>query len=103
MLTGQIIGAAIEVHRHLGPGLLESAYETCLAYELYLKNLGVEHQQLLPIVYKGVKLKCEYRIDLLVEDVVIVEIKSTTPHVHHRVVCFRPLPEGPINPPPFPH
>ncbi len=76
LLTGKIIGAAIEVHRNLGPGLLESAYEVCLAYELHLKNLKVERQQLLPIVYKGVKLNCDYRIDLLVEDEVIIEIKS---------------------------
>jgi GxxExxY protein len=75
-LTRKIIGAAIEVHRNLGPGLLESAYEVCLAYELQLRNLTVERQQLIPIVYKGVKLSCDYRIDLLVEDEVIVEIKS---------------------------
>jgi GxxExxY protein len=75
-LTGQIIGAAIEVHRHLGPGLLESAYEVCLAYELHLKNLKVERQQMLPIIYKGVRLDCDYRIDLIVENEVIVEIKS---------------------------
>lgn len=76
LLTGKIIGAAIEVHRNLGPGLLESAYEVCLAYELHLKNLKVERQQQLPIIYKGVRLSCDYRIDLLVEDEVIIEIKS---------------------------
>jgi GxxExxY protein len=75
-LTGKIIGAAIEVHRNLGPGLLESAYEACLAHELQVKNLKVERQQLLPIVYKGIRLSCDYRIDLLVEDEVIIEIKS---------------------------
>ncbi len=75
-LTGKIIGAAIEVHRNLGPGLLESAYEVCLAYELQLRNLKVERQQQLPIIYKGVKLSCDYRIDLLVGNEVIVEIKS---------------------------
>lgn len=76
LLTCKIIGAAIEVHRNLGPGLLESAYEVCLAYELYLIKLKVERQQPLPIVYKGIKLNCDYRIDLLVEDAVVIEIKS---------------------------
>jgi len=75
-LTGEIIGAAIEVHRNLGPGLLESVYEVCLAYELHLKNLKVERQLQLPIVYKGMKLHCDYRIDLLVEGEVVIEIKS---------------------------
>lgn len=75
-LTSIIIGAAIEVHRHLGPGLLESAYEVCLAYELTLRNLKVDRQQVLPIVYKGVHLDCDYRIDLIVEDEVTIEIKS---------------------------
>jgi len=76
LVTGKIIGAAIEVHRHLGPGLLESAYEVCLAYELQLRNLKVERQQQLPIIYKGVKLDCDYRIDLLVEEEIIIEVKS---------------------------
>lgn len=76
LLTGKIIGAAIEVHRNLGPGLLESAYEVCLAYELQLRNLKVERQLMLPVIYKGVRLNCEYRIDLLVEDEVIIEVKS---------------------------
>ena len=75
-LTSEIIGAAIEVHRFLGPGLLESAYEACLSYELRLRNLKLEHQKPLPIVYKNVMLECGYRLDLLVEDQVIVEIKS---------------------------
>ena len=75
-LTGAIIGAAIEVHRCLGPGLLESAYETCLAYELQAKGLRVERQKPLPITYKDVHLDHGYRIDLLVEDEVVVEIKS---------------------------
>lgn len=75
-LTSKIIGAAIEVHRNLGPGLLESVYEICLAHELHLKNLQVVRQQSLPIVYKGVKLDGDYRIDLIVEDEVIIEIKS---------------------------
>jgi GxxExxY protein len=75
-ITGRIIGAAIEVHRHLGPGLLESAYETCLAFELRQLGFKVEQQKPLPVVYKGVKLDCGYRLDLVVEDSVIVEIKA---------------------------
>jgi len=74
-ITGQIIGGAIEVHRHLGPGLLESAYEACLAYELGQRGLGVERQKPLPIVYKDIKLDQGYRIDLLIENKVIVELK----------------------------
>jgi GxxExxY protein len=74
-LTRQIIGAAIEVHRHLGPGLLESAYETCLAYELRQLGLAVERQKGLPLVYKEISLDQGYRIDLLVEQKAIVEIK----------------------------
>jgi GxxExxY protein len=75
-LTQNIIGAAIEVHRGLGPGLLESAYEACLIYELRLRRLKVEVQKPLPIFYKDVMLDCGYRLDLVVEDQVIVEIKS---------------------------
>jgi GxxExxY protein len=75
-LTHEIIGAAIEVHRGLGPGLLESAYEACLAYELRLRGLKVKSQQPLPVFYKDVMLDCGYRLDLVVEDQVIVEIKS---------------------------
>ena len=75
-LTGSIIGAAIEVHRHLGPGLLESAYHMCLAYELRLKRMKVECQKPLPVFYKDVMLDCGYRLDLVVEDQVVVEIKS---------------------------
>lgn len=75
-LTHNIIGAAIEVHRGLGPGLLESAYEACLTYELRLRGINVKTQQPLPVFYKDVMLDCGYRLDLLVEDEVIVEIKS---------------------------
>jgi GxxExxY protein len=75
-ITERIIGAAIEVHRALGPGLLESAYEACLAYELATQGLGVERQKPLPIVYRDVTLDCGYRIDLLVDGAVIVEIKA---------------------------
>ena len=74
--TGKIIGAAIEIHRALGPGLLESAYETCLIYELRLRKLKVEPQKSMPVFYKDVMLDCGYRADLVVENQVIVEIKS---------------------------
>lgn len=77
-LTGNIIGAAIDVHRVLGPGLLESAYEACFAYELRLRRLKVEAQKPLPIFYKDVMLDCGYRLDLVVEDQVIIEIKSVS-------------------------
>lgn len=76
VLTKKIIGAAIEVHRHLGPGLLESVYEVCFAYELQLKKLKIERQVLLPVMYKGINLNCDYRIDLIVENEVVIEIKS---------------------------
>ena len=75
-ISSKIIGAAIEVHKQLGPGLLESTYETCLAYELKQMELDVKQQQALPVVYKEVKLDAGYRIDLLIENKVIVEIKS---------------------------
>ena len=75
-ITKTIIGAAIAVHRELGPGLLESAYEACLTYELAGKNLKIERQKGLSITYRGIQLDCGYRIDLLVEDNVIVEIKA---------------------------
>jgi GxxExxY protein len=75
-ISRRIIGAAIEVHRHLGPGLLESAYQSCLAFELRHLGLKVEEQKSLPVVYKQVKLDCGYRLDLVVEDEIIVEIKA---------------------------
>ena len=75
-ITGNIIGAAIAVHRVLGPGLLESAYEACLAFELVERGLKIEQQKPLPVVYRKVELDCAYRLDLLVEGLVIVEIKS---------------------------
>ncbi len=76
--TGKIIGAAIDVHKALGPGLLESAYEACLIYELQDRNMYVEYQKPLPINYKNVTLDCGYRLDLVVEKQIIVEIKSVT-------------------------
>ena len=75
-ITEAIIGGAIQVHRVLGPGLLESAYEACLAFELKKRGLRIEQQKPLPLVYEQVKLDCGYRIDLLVERAVVVEVKS---------------------------
>ena len=75
-LTQQIIGAAIEVHRLLGPGLLESAYEECICHELHSRNLKFERQKPIPLVYKEAKLDCGYRLDLLIEGRVVVELKS---------------------------
>jgi GxxExxY protein len=75
-LTEAIISAAIAVHHELGPGMLESAYEACLAYELITRRLSVERQKPLPVVYRGQTLDCGYRLDLLVGDVVVVEVKS---------------------------
>jgi len=77
-LSNEVIGAAIEVHRELGPGLLESAYEECLCYELGLRGIASERQVPLPVEYKGLKLDCGYRIDLLVDDLIIIELKSVT-------------------------
>ena len=77
-LTRRIIGAGIEVHRHLGPGLLESAYHQCLARELELNGIRFRFDWPLPLEYKGLKIKKGYRMDLLVEDAVIVEVKSIT-------------------------
>lgn len=75
-ITEAIIGCAINVHRALGPGLLESAYEECLCYELASAGIMFERQVSLPLVYKGVKLDCGYRLDLVVEGLVIVELKT---------------------------
>ncbi|GAB4497375.1 MAG: GxxExxY protein [Anaerolineales bacterium] len=75
-LTETIIGAAIEVHRALGPGLLESAYEECLCRELELRGISFERQRSIPLEYKGIHLKYGYRLDLLVDDRVVVEIKA---------------------------
>jgi GxxExxY protein len=75
-ITRRIIGAAIEVHKTVGPGLLESAYQACLAFELREQGLKVEEQLPLPVVYKNVKLDCGYRIDLLVENEIVIEIKA---------------------------
>jgi GxxExxY protein len=76
LLTERVIGCAIEVHRALGPGLLESAYEECLCYELSMAGLSFERQVMLPVVYKDVHLDCGYRMDVAVENVLILEIKA---------------------------
>ncbi|HOR40606.1 MAG: GxxExxY protein [Bacteroidales bacterium] len=75
-ITKEIIGSAIEVHRQLGPGLLESAYEECLVYELQQRGYKVERQKPVPVVYKDIKLDYGYRIDILVEDKILLELKS---------------------------
>lgn len=75
-ITEKIIGCAIKVHKNLGPGLLESAYQECLFYELKKSGLKVEKEKSLPLIYEEVKLECGYRLDLLVENTIIVEIKS---------------------------
>ncbi len=74
--TEQVIGCAIEVHRSLGPGLLESAYQQCLAYELHQKKIPFRLEQSMPVDYKGVRLDCGYRIDMLVDDRLILELKA---------------------------
>ena len=75
-ITREIIGAAIEVHRELGPGLLESAYQGCLARELALRQIPFEQEKVVPVLYKGVQIDCGYRIDFLVAQKVVVELKS---------------------------
>ena len=87
-ITEKIIGCAIEVHKCLGPGLLESVYEECLAFELKSIGLAIERQKAVPIVYKDIKLECGYRIDLLIENVVVIELKS--------VEVFNPVHEAQI-------
>jgi GxxExxY protein len=85
-ITHQIIGAAIEVHKRLGPGLLESAYEVCLEHEIALRNLKIDRQVGVPVIYRETKLDCGYRIDLLVESRIVVELKS--------VECLAPIHEA---------
>jgi GxxExxY protein len=75
-LTEAVIGAAIEVHRHLGAGLLESSYERCLCHELSIRGIPYQCQVQLPVNYKGVRLDCGYRVDILVADAVVIEVKS---------------------------
>jgi GxxExxY protein len=87
-MTEKVIGCAIEVHRLLGPGLLESAYEECLAFELQAKGLNIQRQKAVPVVYKEIKLDCGYRIDILVENTVVIELKT--------VDAFNPVHEAQI-------
>jgi len=75
-LSDKVIGAAIEVHRHLGPGLLESAYEECLCHELSLRDVVFKRQVPLPLEYKGIHLDCGYRMDVLVEKQLVIELKT---------------------------
>lgn len=84
-LTGRIIEAAMKVHSRLGPGLLESAYEACLAYELSKGGFSIERQKALPVVYGEVHIDCGYRVDLLVNDAVVIELKAaeTLLPIHH--------------------
>ena len=77
-LSHRVIGSAIEVHRHLGPGLLESTYQQCLARELHLSGIPFKLEYPLPVEYKGLHLDCGYRIDVLIEDAIILELKSVT-------------------------
>jgi GxxExxY protein len=83
-LSNKVIGCAIEVHKALGPGLLESAYQQCLCHELKLNDVGFQVEKPLPIDYKGCRLDCGYRIDILVEDEIILELKSIEQlnHIH---------------------
>ena len=75
-VTSSIIAAAIEVHRRIGPGLLESAYQTCLAYELRKRSFAVEEQRPVPVIYDEIKLECGYRADLVVDGLIVVELKA---------------------------
>lgn len=98
-LTHEIIGAAIEVHRSLGPGLLESTYESCLAYELLTRGIPFRQQVELPVVYKGHLVECGYRIDLLVDDTVIMELKSVDrlDRIHHaQLMTYLKLAQKPV-------
>jgi GxxExxY protein len=87
-ITGVVIGCAIEVHKSLGPGLLESAYEECLAFELINAGLKIERQKPTPVIYKDIKLDCGYRIDILVENILVIELKT--------VNAFNPVHEAQI-------
>jgi GxxExxY protein len=98
-ITERVIGCAIEVHRNLGPGLLESAYEESLSYELLKAGLSIERQKAVPIVYKEVKLDCGYRIDILVENAVIIELKTVEElnRVHEaQILTYMKFPEKKI-------
>lgn len=87
-LSDHVIGAAIEVHRAIGPGLLESAYDQCLAYELASRGVGFRRQIPLPVIYKGVSISCGYRVDYIIENEVLVELKAADRllAIHHAQV-----------------
>ena len=98
-LSHLVIGRAMEVHRELGPGLLKSAYEECLAYELKQSSLRFDRQKELPIVYKTLRLDCGYRLDLFIEDLLIVEIKSVSeliPTFDAQVLTYLKLTNAPV-------
>lgn len=98
-LTKQVLGAAIEVHRELGPGLLESAYEECLCHELNLRQLSFERQVSIPVLYKGIKLDCGYKLDILVEQTVILELKCVekiTPVHEAQLLTYMKLLNKPV-------
>ena len=93
-LTSEIIAAAIDVHRHLGPGLLESAYEGCLAHELRQRGMAAAQQAMLPVIYKGTRIGLGYRLDIVVADSVIVEVKAVDkvhPIVEAQVLTYLKL------------
>lgn len=98
-LTHAIIGCAMEVHKLFGPGLLESAYEECLTYELIKAGLNIERQKPVPVVYKEIKLECGYRMDILVENIVVVELKTVEAFndVHEaQVLTYMKFAEKPV-------
>ena len=98
-LTAKVIGCAIEVHRTLGPGLLESAYEQCLAHELKVADVPFRVQVPMPIEYKGVKLDCKYKIDLLVDEFLVIELKAVEQltGVHEaQLLTYMKLAEAPV-------
>lgn len=98
-LSRKVIGCAIEVHRNLGPGLLESAYQRCLAHEMYLAGVGFTAEVELPLCYKGVNLDCGYRMDFLVEDFLVVEVKAVNviAGIHQaQLLTYMKLAEAPL-------
>ena len=98
-LSGRVIGCAIEVHRQLGPGLLESTYEQCLAYELKLAKIGFKRQLPMPVYYKRQNLDCGYRVDLLIEDFLLVELKAVeqVSRLHQaQILTYMKIAETPI-------
>ena len=98
-LTGAVIGCAIEVHRHLGPGLLESTYEQCLAHELHLAKIPCRVQAALPVYYKNINLDCGYRVDLFVDDSIVVELKAVehvSPIHQAQLLTYMKLAEAPL-------